>query len=78
MTTLKMSDEFIDFDVSHVIVVRVQDRKNNYLVGDSKGSVVALIPYHYHSRDGKQNALKIARQIVDANIDYTLDHGYDA
>lgn len=76
MTTLKISDELINFQVSSAIVVRVKDCENNYLVGDSKGGIVALIPYH--SRHGKQNALKIARQIVDANIDYTLDYDYDA
>lgn len=56
--------------------MRVQDWKNNYLVGDSKGTIVAVIPYQ--SEDGKQNAFKIARQIASANIDYTLDYDYDA
>ena len=59
-TNFKVSDEPINFQVSHAIVVRVQDRENNYLVGDSNGSIVALIPYHYHSGHSKQNALKIA------------------
>jgi hypothetical protein len=76
MTNFKVSDEVIDFQISRAVVVRVQDWKNNYLVGDSKGTIVALIPYQ--SEDGKQNALKIARQIVSANIDFTLDYDYDA
>lgn len=76
MRTPKISDELLGFQVSNAIVVRVQDWKNTYLVGDSKGGIVALIPYQ--SEDGKQNALKIARQIVNANIDYTLDYDYDA
>ena len=76
MKPFTVSVEFIEFDITHAIVVRVQDWKNTYLAGDFKGSIVALIPYQ--SENGKQNALKIARQIVDANIDYTLDYDYDA
>ncbi len=76
MTKFKVSDELIDFQISRAVVVRVQDWKNNYLVGDSKGTIVAVIPYQ--SEDGKQNAFKIAQQIASANIDYTLDYDYDA
>jgi hypothetical protein len=76
MTDFKVLDEVIDFQSSRTVVVRIQDWKNNYLVGDSKGTIVTVIPYQ--SEDGKQNALKIARQIVSANIDFTLDYDYDA
>lgn len=76
MTHLKVSDELLDFQILRAVVVRVQSWGNNYLVGDSKGTIVAVIPYQ--SEDGKQNALKIAKQIASANIDYTLDYDYDA
>ena len=76
MANFKVSDELIEFEISRAIIVRVQNWGNNYLVGDSKGSIVAVILYQ--SKDGKQNALKIAQQIVEANIDYTLAHDYDA
>lgn len=73
---LDILDELIDFEISQAIVVRVKNWENNFLVGNFKGAIVAVIPYQ--SQDGRQNALKIARQIAAADIDYTLDYDYDA
>jgi hypothetical protein len=65
-----VSNEVIDWTIWNAIVVRVQDWKNNSLVGDYRGCVVALIPYQ--SEEGKQNALSIAEQIVAANPNCVL------
>lgn len=64
---LYISDEHIAFGIEKAVVVYVKDWTANYLVGDCKGCVVALIPYQ--SEDGRQNALSIARQIIASNLD---------
>lgn len=56
-----------NWNISNAIVIRVESWKDNYLVGDHRGCIVALIPYQ--SEEGKQNALNIAKQIIAANPD---------
>lgn len=71
MGKFDFSDESIDWGIKTAIVVRTFEVKNNSLVADFRGSVIAVIPYQ--SESGRQNALKVAKQICAANIDFAFE-----
>ncbi len=71
MSNFDIRDEQIDFRIDRAIIVYIR-YWDTPLVGEYRGSVVAVIPYQ--SEDGKQCALKVAQQIVAANPDCSMTY----